>query len=63
MADAKMETVQNGFRPNVAFSGAWLKPGVNETKRAKCREFFLRQGPNAMYCHNADLSGKFRRAR
>ena len=32
------------FQPNLDFRGTWLKPGVNEAKRAECRKLgFLSQ--------------------
>jgi hypothetical protein len=33
------------FPPNLDFCGTWLKPGVNETKRAECRELAFEAKP------------------
>jgi len=48
VVNALMENRLDGFRPNFASRGTWLKPGVNETKRAERHEWVLRQSPLQM---------------
>ena len=43
VAGLRSQVCHYRLRPDFAFRGTWLKPCVNETKRAERREWVLRQ--------------------
>ena len=47
----------NGFLPNLDCGGTWLKPGVNETKRAERRELGFSSHPDNPEAQSSFLAG------